>query len=313
MTRTSFTYSPTIQGYDESLWKTIYGTPAISGGQLSLSNSQVVHYGSFLRGEATFNLKLPVAPSSMVGLTFGLYSPSENSYAYFVVAADGDLVAASKAGNGTTEKSSDTIAWNSAWTGANVEFTIIWEAGFVKFYIAGVRKAVLSEDSAAEWDATTDATSHIGWLTYIPTEPLHLFISNPTSSAVNVKYVRVENARGYYQAPDVEGAASLDTNVFEWENITVTENITLLIPTLVPTFSESITLTESVTMEMTPLVNLNDAITVTENTVMFIPELVPEVSEAITVAETVTLLIPELVPKVSEAITIVENIALTIV
>lgn len=289
MTRTSFTYSPYIQGYDASLWKTIYGTPAISGSQLTLTNSQIIHYGSFLRGDVTFNVKFPVAPSAaLAGLSFGLYNPNENSYAYFLVTAGGSLVATSKAGVGTTAKASDSITWDSNWTGANVEFRILWEAGFVRFYIAGVRKAVLSEDDAAEWDAPHDT----GWLAYIPVEPLSLFFSNPTGNTFSVKYVKVLDARNYYQAPDVEGAVSLDTNVFVWENITVSENITLLIPTLVPSISDAVTITESVSFTGTTSLTLPfDEITVAETVALFIPELVPEVSESITVVEDVVLTI----------------------
>ena len=60
----NFVYDPQRSGYDENLWKTISGTPAISGTKLRLSSAAVLHYADLFRGFFNFVLNVPATPTN---------------------------------------------------------------------------------------------------------------------------------------------------------------------------------------------------------------------------------------------------------
>jgi hypothetical protein len=61
---TNFYYDPQRQGYDTALWKTLSGTPTISGDKLRISNAEIVHYGDIFRGFLNMAMNVPATPTS---------------------------------------------------------------------------------------------------------------------------------------------------------------------------------------------------------------------------------------------------------
>lgn len=60
----NFNYDPQRQGYDTGLWKTITGTPAISGTKLRFTSAKAVQYADCLRGDYKFKVTVPAAPTA---------------------------------------------------------------------------------------------------------------------------------------------------------------------------------------------------------------------------------------------------------
>lgn len=60
----NFNYDPQRQAYDTGLWKTLTGTPAISGTKLRFSSAKAIQYGDCLRGDYKFNVTIPAAPTA---------------------------------------------------------------------------------------------------------------------------------------------------------------------------------------------------------------------------------------------------------
>lgn len=60
----NFNYDPQRQGYDTGLWKTITGTPAMSGTKLRFTSAKAVQYADCLRGDYKFKVTIPAAPTA---------------------------------------------------------------------------------------------------------------------------------------------------------------------------------------------------------------------------------------------------------
>jgi hypothetical protein len=60
----NFNYDPQRQGYDPGVWKTIAGTPSISGSNLLLNAAGIVQLADCFRGSYNFKLTLPSAPAN---------------------------------------------------------------------------------------------------------------------------------------------------------------------------------------------------------------------------------------------------------
>lgn len=60
----NFIYDPQRSGYDENLWKTISGTPAISSNKLRVSNASILHFADLFRGYFNFILNIPATPTN---------------------------------------------------------------------------------------------------------------------------------------------------------------------------------------------------------------------------------------------------------
>lgn len=60
----NFVYDPQRNGYDENLFKTLSGTPAISGTKLRISNAAILHYADLFRGFFNLVLNVPATPTN---------------------------------------------------------------------------------------------------------------------------------------------------------------------------------------------------------------------------------------------------------
>lgn len=78
--RLSFYYDPTRQGYDTTLWKTLGGTPAVSGSALRFNSASAISYADFFKEDSTLNISIPTAPDGSVTyntLAGGSFAPGD--------------------------------------------------------------------------------------------------------------------------------------------------------------------------------------------------------------------------------------------
>ena len=271
----SLFYDPYRQGFDTNEWRTLLGTVALDANRIEVTDGAISHYADILKGDITFNLKSPDTPTNMNCLV-GLYQPSSGAFVVFNFS--GDLTASVSDGVNTTNSSA--ITWNSDWTSANVKFQIVWEAGIVKFFIAGTRVATIASD-------------------YIPAGPLALYVFDGSTNPMSIGAIDVRGAQSIYmhlKTSDTAAPAEPAGSLLAFQNVTVSENLSIIIPTLVLPFVSG---------------GLSESVTVSENIEMRIS--ITQEFESVTVTESVTMFIPTMVPSVDDTVTITENVANTIV
>lgn len=213
ISQNSFYYDPIRQGYDTNYWKTLGGTIlALGDGGLSAGGSDnfgdAIGLGDISKGDILFDVVIPSAPSTGSNREIGLWSPSKDASILFNIIQDSFYVSVS---DGTVETTSDAIDWESEWTGARLTLRIRWDAGLVKFYINGVRRATLSGDN-------------------IPHGPLSLYFSDASDDNMVIKNIQV---LGTYQYTLHD--KSTDTGLYgalhahESDSASVTESVSLSI------------------------------------------------------------------------------------
>ena len=213
----SFVYIPAIQGYDSSTWRTIEGAPKSHSGSLHLVASTCMSHASMLRGDLTIRANIPTPPATAnVSRQIGLLRYGTNQKAYFDFVAGGSLMCRVGDINATTVDTAN-VPWDASWTGTDVDYTIIWEAGLVRFLINGVQAGI------ASYSLTLGAES-------VPDVPLSVYLSSMDSDDMLIKSVTMLNISSFYQPIDVDNTTF--TTSFNLSNavetITVSENVVAL-------------------------------------------------------------------------------------
>lgn len=110
--------------------------------------------------------------------------------------------------------------------------------------------------------------------------------------------------------PGISMAMYIDPPGLFSDPVTITESVSILIPTLVPSVSDTVTITESRTLQESSNLSASDNVTVTES---FSSLVVIQVSvfNAVTVTENVAETIPTLFLSVSDTITLSESFGMT--
>jgi len=106
------------------------------------------------------------------------------------------------------------------------------------------------------------------------------------------------------------GGGTLDVDLSD--AVTVTENITVLLPVLLPSVSDTITIAEAIIVRAHLNAVVNDEVTVAED-VTVRAHLNMNVSESVSVDEDVTVLLPALTPSVFDAISVAEDVTVVLV
>lgn len=265
----NFYYDPYRQGYDSTIWRTLWGAPEVVNNQLVLNTATAIHFADILRGEYTFNVNIPAAPSAGHSRSFGLYHPGRGAYIFFDVSGTTFSI---KTSDGTISTST-TITWQSDWTATNIKYVIRWEPGTAKFFINGSRVATITDNS-------------------VPNSPLSLYASNNTWDSLLLNYIDCTGLQSYTMTPGPEDPAT--TNSFQVigltgeksESITVTENVSMFITAWRPEVFDTVTVTESVTMLITTLVpSINDIVTVSESVTAFVTIHFLSTNDSVTVTE----------------------------
>lgn len=242
--RTSFYYDPIRQGYDNSLWHTLYGAPVVIPTGLEITSTAMIHFADCMKGEYVFNLKIPSAPGTSGSRRFGVMSYNKGAYIYFDIS--GDFTGNISDGQGNT--ASVSLVWDTNWTGAFVEFKVRWESGTAKFYANGTHLG---------------SVNHIG----VSGSPMSPYIVNESSDSVVLKYMEALGLQYYLLTTGVETIVAtspiLIPLIFAGENVTVTEGLTFFIVTLVPSTFDSVAVSENVRINPSiPL--MSEAVTVTD-------------------------------------------------
>lgn len=241
----NFYYSPTRQGFDASIWHTLFGGPAVSsGGRLLITDSAFVHYGDILRGDAVFNMNVP-APAGGLSRKFGFYQPNKNAYAYFKISGAAFTAECSDGTNST----SSVIAWQTAWTNTNTEFRVKWEAGTATFFVGGVQQAVIQDISVSG-------------------DPMSLYVANETSDTIFLNYIDVKTIQSYILNEGNEDTVFGEKYVYVSDIITVADVPTMFMTILIAgegVVADGVTLTESVTLLLQEFKSLSDTLTISES------------------------------------------------
>lgn len=241
----SFYYSPIREGFDTSTWRTLFGLPIASGGKLLLNDTAIIHYGNIVRGDLTFSINV-AAPGPGLSKKFGFFQPNKNSYAYFYI--NGNSFTA-ETSTGVTSTST-AITWQSAWTNTDTRFRVKWEAGQVSFYAGDVLQ-------------TTTCDSSITGL------PMSIYIANESQDTLIFNYVDARSIQSYLMTEGQENAVFNEFYIYEASGITITESVTMLLKILnvndLTGVSDSIILSESVTMLVFENRSVFDAMTLTES------------------------------------------------
>ena len=252
----SFTYSPARQGYDSNYWRTLMGSPAVLGtGRLQVDpngsgqGGAAIHYADILKGDVSFSVNWQGAPGTDNQSIVGLYNINSGAYVVFTMGA----TLTCDTSNGTTADHSTAIPWNSDWSGANVDFRIRWEAGLVKYYING--------------SCVYTCSSALG-VSPIPAGPLALYLyDNATGNpGMSVGSIDVRGAQSIVFNTKTSDTSVPDPIVMMSEKSTVTDVPTVKIPILVPSVTDSMSVSdvpvEYITVLMPPVVT--EALTVTD-------------------------------------------------
>lgn len=175
----NFFYDPQATGYDATnTWKTVAGTPAVSGGKLRFNAATALHLKDLLRGEFEFAVNIPAVPTAADVRQIGLTQLSKGSYAYFDITGTVFSVKVSDGTNSTTS----TLVFLAAWAGAVTKFSIRWEANFVRFFVNGVLQATISNSGATN---------------YTPGDAMSLYVKNGNSDNMDVAYIDARAVQGY--------------------------------------------------------------------------------------------------------------------
>ncbi len=271
-------YDPQRQGYDTSVWRTLNGDPIVGGNRLQLALSSIVHYGDILRGDITMNMNISV-PTSGDLRSFGLYQPNRGAYIYFDITG---TTFSAKTSDGTNSYST-SITWQSAWSSADTDFRILWEGGTAKFYVGGVHQASITDVS-------------------VPGDPLSFYITNGNVDTISLKYINAKGIQSFFLNEALENSA-FQSAVVEQDRINISEAVTMLLLGLVPTASDSLTISESVTVSRDREISVSDSLTVSESTSLAGP---PVVSDSLTISESVTLNVSPAI-NVSDSLTVSES------
>lgn len=250
-TRTSFSYDPIRQGYDTNSWKTLSGAPAIvAGGRLVVDNQtgdvgSTVHYADVLKGEISFNVNSPTAPGADIAHIFGVASLNTTSYIRFSIAG---TLTCQVANDGVTTESG-TIAWDPAWTATNTVFTIRWEAGGAKFFVAGTQVFAVSNSS-------------------VPFGPLSLYLSDDSASPMSIGDMYVRGTQSFVMNPKTSDTTNYGSALAVSSAVTVTENVAMKIPTLVLPFVagalfDGVAISENIALSIPVKFSVSDSVTVT--------------------------------------------------
>lgn len=202
--RISFSYDPQRQGYDTTLWRSLFGFPVVESGSLVFNFASAVHFGDCRKGNFIFGATIPSAPADGQFRQWGMYSHSLGAYLLFDITGS-TFSAKTSDGNGNTNSS--TISWQTAWTNTETEFRINWEAGRAVFSVGGVVQATISDDS-------------------ISGRTMSLYASNTSEDNLKIRYIDASSIQSYILTPSPEDSTWQPAG-FVFDKLSLVEGITV--------------------------------------------------------------------------------------
>ena len=279
----NFYYDPVRQGYDPNSWRSLFGTPVISGNQLIFNQSTAIHLADLLRGDVYFNINLTTPKAGDVK-TWGLMQFSQNEYITFSLI---NSVFSANTSDGTTQYSTP-ITWQSSWSNVNIEYRIKWEAGLVSFFVGGVLQARIPYQTVLDVPLST-----------VPGYPLSLYISDfsiPSSYHISLNYIDVRGVESYLLNTSASSGASFPLIIAKEDTLVISELVTMSPATTMPlsvvdilTTNENITVLQIVDgVNVHETLTTSEVVTVTKSSTL----LTPSVTNQLTTNEVVTVVMP---------------------
>ncbi len=176
--RDGFIYSPIIKQYSTTFWKSVTGTPAMSGDVLRFTSATGASLGQFAYADVEFLLTVPVKPTAGDARVWGFKLPDTNALgaAYFDITNTAfTAVTYSRAGVAETT----TLTWTDGTFSARaIPFRIRWDHDQVEFFVNGTKVA-------------THSTSIPNLVKNLP---LPLYIKNGNADNMDLTYLAVSDA-----------------------------------------------------------------------------------------------------------------------
>jgi hypothetical protein len=276
----NFNYDTQRQGYDTNLWHTLAGAPfsdlngRIQVGAGTGVAGAAVSYTDITKGDVSFDINVGTAPNVAFARYFGLSNASATQYVRFKIGENMTC----QTSDGVTTTESPTIVWNSDWEGTNTFFKIVWQAGFVKFFINFVRVYQVADSSVPHgplslylYDNSTDAMT-IGNMVVRGSQSV---IVNPKtsdhvviiSSSPSVSpSISVSPSASPSASPSVSPSASPSVSPSVSESPSASPSVspsvsvspsTSISPSISPSASESPSLSPSVSPSTSPSVSIS--------------------------------------------------------
>lgn len=167
--RVIYNYDPTRQGYDTNLFKTVSGSPSVSGGAIRLNAAKIIGYGDLYRAKQTLSLKVPTAPTTGDSRTFGLYQINAGASAVFKIVDD--VFSCECTFNGVTKN--EVVSWQSGWTNTFTQFKVVFNGFSAEFYVNGYKVAFINDSS-------------------VPKVSLNTYAHNANSDNMDISHIQVE-------------------------------------------------------------------------------------------------------------------------
>lgn len=179
MDKKNFYYDPQRQGYDQAVWKTISGTPAISSNLLRLNTATIVGHTDIYSADLAICATVPVAPTAAQDKRFGFAQLNMGAYVGFKI--DGSKFYIEAASPDTSIVSTE-VAWNSDWTAQPVVYRILWSNNQVKFYIK-----LLGSNNEVEVGRINDTVA-------LPKWPMSLHVRNANADNLDLRFLDLRDA-----------------------------------------------------------------------------------------------------------------------
>lgn len=179
MEKTNFYYDPQRQGYDQAVWKTITGTPAISSSLLRMNTATAVGYTDIYSADLTICATFPLAPVAGQDKRIGFAQLNMGAYVGFKMLDDAFYI---EAASPNTTIVQTEITWQATWTAVPVAFRVLWENNQVKFFVN-----VIGQNNEVEVGRINDTAA-------LPKFPLSLYVHNGDGDNLDISYADLRNA-----------------------------------------------------------------------------------------------------------------------
>ena len=172
--RDGYYYDPIVKQYDPTFWKTVTGTPAMSGNVLRFNAAEASSYMQHIFSDIELQLTIPAAPTGGDVRQFGFRNPSSDKTGavYFdITGTTFSIKSADNFGVVTTT----TLTWLAGYTATATLFRLRWEPDQIVVLINNLKVATISNNA-------------------IPPNALCLTINNGNSDNMDLGYAAIRRA-----------------------------------------------------------------------------------------------------------------------
>jgi hypothetical protein len=173
--RDGYTYDPIIKGADTTFWAAITGVLSVATNKLRFNADRHASYLQHLYGDYIFRVNIPANLVASDNRVVGLRMPAAPTIGSVYFEWDSDAVFSAKSYDNFGNLKKTVIAWDSDWSGSEIDYRIRWERDRIQFHVNGVVKATHGDN--------------------IGTTPLPIDIKNENADNMDVGSVEVRHAQ----------------------------------------------------------------------------------------------------------------------